>query len=241
MKEYVSFVARTMLVILMVCILTVAAFANSVDQVDISEIERTLELKDPYVVVQTWAEAVKTRNGKLQYALMSPDLRNKYYSTFVDLRWVTGVSSPWVESFEITEIYRLDDRGFKYEVVFTYTDSTKSKYFTTEYVTTSCLDDGWYISAIERVDIKGEITELLLGEDKNLEKFFVQALSDVIGYYDKAYVIIGEETKIYEGFTDKELSVSDLKEGTEVIVVFTDDPIIMIYPISAKAEVIRVI
>jgi len=126
-------------------------------------------------------------------------------------------------------------------VVFTYTDSTDSKYSYTEYVAVCRLNDDWFVSDIERADIKGKVTELILDEDKKPARLFVEAVSAEIGQYDKANVIVGDETKIYEGFTDKELSVGDLTEGVTVLVTFTDDPIIMIYPVSAKARDIRVL
>ena len=60
------------------------------------------------------------------------------------------------------------------------------------------------------------------------------------GSYDQANAIIGSDTKIYKGFTVQELKVSDLKMGTIIAVTFTDDPRTMIYPVSAKARIIRV-
>ncbi len=48
-----------------------------------------------------WAEAVKNRDGKAQYALMTKDLQESVYDEFSGLNWVTGTSSPWVESYTI--------------------------------------------------------------------------------------------------------------------------------------------
>jgi hypothetical protein len=213
---------------------------NEIENTRILLLERALEPKEPYAAVKSWAEGVKTRNGALQYAVMSADLKSKYYSEFVGLGWVTGVSSPWVESYEIRELYRKDNDIYRFEVVFTYTDSTKSHFTTKEYVTANKFNDSWFISAIEKVDIGGKITKLTMSEDQKLESFFVEDISANIGYYDKANVIIGSETKIYEGYTDNELHASDLKEGTNVLVTFTGDPMIMIYPVSAEARIIRV-
>jgi beta-lactamase regulating signal transducer with metallopeptidase domain len=50
-----------------------------------------------------WAEAVKQRLGKTQYAMMTKALQNKSYDELAGLNWVTGVSSPWVESYGIDE------------------------------------------------------------------------------------------------------------------------------------------
>lgn len=248
-------VFTTMIVVLLVSSLAISVFAGTMaidsNKTETSEaeieksrirlLELALEPKEPYAAAKTWAEGVKARNGALQYAVMSPNLKSEYYSEFAGLGWVTGVSSPWMESYEIREIYRKDNDTYRFEVIFTYTDSTKSSFITREYVTANSFNGSWLISAIEKVDIGGEITKLTLGEGQKPESFFVEDISAKTGYYDKANVIIGSETKIYEGYTDNELSSSDLKEGTNVLVTFTDDPRIMIYPVSAEARTIRVL
>jgi len=204
-------------------------------------LESALEPKGPHAAAEMWAEAVKTRNGALQYAIMSPELKKEYYSFFVGLGWVTGVSSPWIESYEIAERYRLDNEKYRFEVVFTYTDSTGVRFNTKEFITVNSFNGSWFISAIEKVDIKGEITKLTFGGDNKLKSIFVEDESAEIGSYDKANVIIGSQTKIYDGYTDTVLSVNDLKEGTKVLVAFTCDPMLMIYPVSAEARLIRVV
>ncbi len=204
-------------------------------------LERALEPKDPYAAVRTWAEGVKTRNGALQYAVMSQKLKDEYYSVFAGLGWVTGVSSPWVDSYEITEKYRRDNDTYRFRVELTHTDSTKSYFTTEEYVTVSNVNDTWLVTAIEKTDVKGRITKVTMSEDKKPESVFVEAITTANGNYDKANVIIGSDTKIYKGYTDRELSADDLKEGTNISVTFTDDPMIMIYPVSAKATIIRTI
>ena len=65
-----------------------------------------------------WAEAVKTRDGKAQYALMTKALQAKVYDEFVGLNWVTGTSSPWVES------YVLEETSGGVRVTFDYATST---------------------------------------------------------------------------------------------------------------------
>lgn len=48
-----------------------------------------------------WAAAVQKREGKMQYNLMSTALRKQVYETYRENHWVTGVSSPWVDSYSI--------------------------------------------------------------------------------------------------------------------------------------------
>jgi hypothetical protein len=55
----------------------------------------------PELCVKAYAQAVKDRFGTIQYALMDDDLRAKNRADFVGTYWVTGVSSPWVEGYDI--------------------------------------------------------------------------------------------------------------------------------------------
>jgi hypothetical protein len=52
-------------------------------------------------LAETWANAVKNRDGRTQYALMTKALQQSVYDEFTELNWVTGTSSPWVESFMV--------------------------------------------------------------------------------------------------------------------------------------------
>lgn len=54
---------------------------------------------------KAWAEAVKNRDGKAQYALYTANLQKDLIDVYEGLNWVTGTSSPWVESYtaELTE------------------------------------------------------------------------------------------------------------------------------------------
>ncbi|MDF2985249.1 MAG: copper amine oxidase family protein [Eubacterium sp.] len=63
--------------------------------------------------VKEYAQAVQKRNGAVQYALMSEALKAKNRAAFEELNWVTGVSSPWVTSYDIKKA----DNG-KYDIVF---------------------------------------------------------------------------------------------------------------------------
>jgi Na+-transporting NADH:ubiquinone oxidoreductase subunit NqrC len=149
----------TILFVILLSSLTASVFANPMANVSnktqtgeaeieksrILLLEKALESKEPYAAAKTWAEGVKTRNGALQYAVMSPNLKNKYYSDFVGTGWVTGVSSPWVESYEVAEKYRLNNDTYRFEVVFTYTDSTKSYFSIKKHVTVNNFNGSWLI------------------------------------------------------------------------------------------------
>ncbi len=48
-----------------------------------------------------WAQAVRDREGRAQYGLMNKELQADYYDYYDSHHWVTGVSSPWVNSWTI--------------------------------------------------------------------------------------------------------------------------------------------
>ena len=52
---------------------------------------------------QDWAQALKTRNGAWQYALLSEELRAEKLADF-EMSWVTGFSSPWVTDYEVESV-----------------------------------------------------------------------------------------------------------------------------------------
>lgn len=69
--------------------------------------------------VMMYAEAVKSRNGLGQYALLSDALKFQMKDDFIGLNWVTGVSSPWVTGYDVKKI-----NDFEYIVAFHYATST---------------------------------------------------------------------------------------------------------------------
>ena len=68
-----------------------------------------------------WAEAVKNRDGKAQYALLSPKCQAAVYDEYSAGHWSTGTSSPWVESYEISV-----DRNRKNSAAVTYRYATST-------------------------------------------------------------------------------------------------------------------
>lgn len=219
---------------------SIEAKQTETQQAQVRLLEEALAPKDPLAAAKTWAEGVKMRNGALQYAVMSPELKEEYFAKFVDSNWSTGVSSPWIESYKVTEKYRVDEERYRFEVEFTYTDSTKTTFSTKEYVTVNNYEGNWLVSSIEKIETKGEITKITLGKDKKIKSIFVQGEPGVRGGYDQANVLIDEQTKIYQGYSDRDLPDNDLQKGAAVEVAFTDSPRLMIYPVSAPAKTIRV-
>lgn len=53
--------------------------------------------------VKMYAQAAKNRNGAFQYALLSNKLKKEKYEELKGFSFVTGASSPWIDSYEIVE------------------------------------------------------------------------------------------------------------------------------------------
>ena len=94
------------------------------DQQRIRLLEEALSPATPRDAVEKWAKGVMARNGALQYAMLSPELREANPSWYEDLRWITRTSSPWVESFEIVGDREISGEAWEYEVVFDTATST---------------------------------------------------------------------------------------------------------------------
>lgn len=97
---------------------TDSAGTTSSDALSASPAGTGIQRTDILKIANDWAEAVKSRDGRAQFALMTKALQNKVHDEFAGLNWVTGTSSPWVESYTVTA----QDGGAR--VTFTYATST---------------------------------------------------------------------------------------------------------------------
>jgi len=63
-------------------------------KMQINSLENGLQAYSPEEAVQTWIRGVQRRSGGMQYAVLSPQLREQTKKEFADNFWVTGASSP---------------------------------------------------------------------------------------------------------------------------------------------------
>ncbi|MCR8642715.1 hypothetical protein NV379_08570 [Paenibacillus sp. N1-5-1-14] len=66
----------------------------------LKRLESGLVAEKPEVAVETWIRGVQRRNGAMQYAVLSPALREQTKKEFEDFFWVTGGSSPHMGKVE---------------------------------------------------------------------------------------------------------------------------------------------
>lgn len=203
----------------------------------IAQLERALAPKDPLEAVTTWAEGVKSRSGAVQYAVLSPELKKAMYSYFAERNWVTGVSSPWVDSYKITDLGKSDDGSYRYRVDILWMTSAGSS--TGEnYITVKKYDENFFVSSIGKVDIRGKIVKLEKKDGKITG--MMEGHKEYDTSYDRAEVVIDSATKIYKASTGEPLPAADLKEGMKVEVRF-EGAVNYSYPVQARAAEIRVI
>jgi hypothetical protein len=89
--------------------------------------------------VKMYAEAVEKRNGMIQYGLMDDSMRQAKFDDFNDLGFVTGVSSPWVDGYDISQL-----EENLYNIKFTYKTSVPTDEFISE-EDVRLIEDGQFI------------------------------------------------------------------------------------------------
>ena len=74
----------------------------------------------PEQAASVWAKGLEERSAAMQYIVMTDKLKKEYARQLDALssNWVTGMSSPWVQSFSITNISKTDDSHTEIELKF---------------------------------------------------------------------------------------------------------------------------
>ena len=117
-------------------------------QRQITLLQQALAPATPGEAVEKWAKGVKERNGALQFAVLAPELQEQSRSGLESRGWVTGVSSPWVESFEIGGETVTGDGAREYAVRFHWATSTGPAGPSTTKVTVRQYGGNWYVAQI---------------------------------------------------------------------------------------------
>ena len=126
-------------------------------------------------IANKWAEAVKSRDGKAQYDLMTTALQKSVYDQFSGLNWVTGTSSPWVERYSTQET----DTGVR--VTLEYASSTGSA--------------GSYQQDLTFEEVDGALKISSISEPVEADTLSFEALSGLLGMTrDELSTARGDET-----------------------------------------------
>lgn len=121
---------------------------------EIALIEQTLLPTSAEVALKLYGRGLQTRNGALQYAALSPQLRqaaDKSYHVRQNY-WVTGFSSPWVGPISIESREIIDDTKVEYTISFPQVTSAPPHTNATERLVVDKLayngGEGWFITQI---------------------------------------------------------------------------------------------
>lgn len=117
----------------------------------------------PQKAIEIWAKGLKDRSAALQYCVMTEQLKQSYVKSLDENGydfWITGVSSPWVENYELLKTTEKNNTSFEYDMKFNTKTSEGTYQF---FVTVTVVKDGdyWKIS-----DIQGD------SDSKNYTGFF---------------------------------------------------------------------
>ncbi|WP_139490968.1 copper amine oxidase N-terminal domain-containing protein [Brevibacillus dissolubilis] len=114
----------------------------------IQQLEAALTPHTPKDAIKTYAEGVKTRNGALQYVALSPELKQESKKDFESSNWVTGVSSPWIDKYEILKEVKKDEKTYQYSIKYSLATSTGPYKDVTETYLVKKYDNAWYITSV---------------------------------------------------------------------------------------------
>lgn len=100
--------------------------------------------------VNVWANGLKLRNGAMQYITMTELLKVKYEEELDKNfpNWVTGMSSPWIDSYKITKTEKSNDNTYIYYIIFSTATSTGPSGNYNAKITVIKDDSFWRISNI---------------------------------------------------------------------------------------------
>ena len=119
----------------------------------LKEAVQMLGAVSPEKAIDVWAKGVENRNAALQYCVMTETLKDTYIKSLEKNEfdfWITGVSSPWVENYEILNINKMNDTTIEYDLKFnTKTSDGDYNFFVTLILVKD--SDYWKIS-----DVKGD-------------------------------------------------------------------------------------
>lgn len=104
-----------------------SVYINSGDEAgilanQIYHLERGFDLSTPEKTAELYAKAIHTRNGALFLVVVTSQIGQKYYS-YLRPNFVPGVSSPWMDSYELGECTENKDGTVSAEISFVWKTS----------------------------------------------------------------------------------------------------------------------
>jgi hypothetical protein len=114
----------------------------------VSQLEQAVAPSSPKEAVETWSKGIKTRNGALQYAAFTKEMRKKAKPYFDKEGWTTGGSSPWIAKTIIAGEKKTNDTTYEYTVQSELASSTGYYGKEQAVVTTKKVQENWYVASV---------------------------------------------------------------------------------------------
>lgn len=166
---------------------------------EIERIENALIPDSADDAIQLWGRGMQTRNGGLQYAALSPQLRQEAdQSPYVrQSYWVTGCSSPQVGPITIESRNELSDTKIEYTLSFPEIFSGQTHAIATEKMVVEKLPanglDGWFITQILQSSGYGIIDEEISPDETQKSANSLKLLSYIEAYDVKTGMLTFDE------------------------------------------------
>jgi len=121
----------------------------------VTRLEDALVATTPKEALDTWVKGIQTRNGALQYAVFSPELRQQTQAEFAENYWVTGGSSPHMAEIEQLDVKQIDETTtlytFDYNLVASNWHGMGKAVVTVQKKKTDRAE-GWFITRVQMKD-----------------------------------------------------------------------------------------
>lgn len=116
-------------------------------QQQVELLQKAVAPTNPGNAADAWAKGVQTRNGALQFAVLSPTLQSQMKNGYESWNWTPGASSPWVAKYSISTGRKVSDTSYKFVITYTWTDSTRNTTTSTSTIEVTKLHGNWYVSS----------------------------------------------------------------------------------------------
>ncbi|WP_051331107.1 hypothetical protein [Aneurinibacillus terranovensis] len=104
------------------------------------------------IAMKLWGRGEQARSGALEYAALSPELRDQVRENLRERNWVTGGSSPWVGPITVKEEKKLSETAVQYTIIYPEVTSGGDSGTGTEQFVVEKLPvngkEGWFITKV---------------------------------------------------------------------------------------------
>lgn len=177
-------------------------------QRQVALLEEAVAANTPREAVETWVRGVKERNGALQYAILSPELKEQKQDAYESCGWVTGVSSPWIRDYHIVSESKTAEDTWTYDVKYFWeTSSGPSGDSLCTVIVKQYEQNGnkkWYVSQVLNQDLlvaqlREQVRKFLIRKYNNhyhIEKIVLSEVAQKLNLADSEFEAVFSTTVI---------------------------------------------